>query len=114
MKVDTRDIRSASQVARNFGQATEDLEAGRTILIVKNNVPLGVLAPVALMDRIDAVDEREEDVRLLAAALVRSFTSDGPLVALDDLAAELGVDLGDEAAAADSANSSERDDGAAT
>jgi len=93
MKIDTRDIRSASQVARNFGQATEDLESGRTIVIMRNNAPLGVLAPVSLMDRLDEIDEREEDVRLLAAALVRSVTSSGELIALDDLAAELGVDL---------------------
>ena len=93
MKVDTRDIRSASRIARNFGQVTEDLEAGRTIVILRNNAPVGVLAPVSLMDRLDEVDEREEDVRLLAAALVRSSTSTGELVALDDLAAELGVDL---------------------
>jgi hypothetical protein len=93
MKVDTRDLRSASQVARNFGQAAADLESGRTIVIMRNNAPLGVLAPVSLMDRLDEIDEREEDVRLLAAALVRSVTSEGDLIALDDLAAELGVDL---------------------
>jgi len=93
MKVDTRDIRSASSVQRNFGQVTDDLEAGRTILLVKNNTPLGVVAPVALMDRLDELDEREEDLRLLAAALVRSTTSTGELVDLEDLARELGVDL---------------------
>jgi PHD/YefM family antitoxin component YafN of YafNO toxin-antitoxin module len=96
MKVDTRDIRSASQVARNFGQVADDLESGRTIVIMRNNAPLGVLAPVALMDRLDEIEEREEDVRLLAAALVRSVTSKGALVSLDDLAAELGVDLNED------------------
>jgi hypothetical protein len=60
---------------------------------MRNNTPLGVLAPVALMGRLDEIDEREENVRLLAAALVRSVTSTGDLVSLDDLAAELGVDL---------------------
>ncbi|MDR0358261.1 MAG: hypothetical protein LBJ87_02185 [bacterium] len=69
------------------------MESGRTIVIMRNNAPLGVLAPVSLMDRLDEIDEREEDVRLLAAALVRSVTSEGDLIALDDLAAELGVDL---------------------
>lgn len=95
MKVDTRDIRSASQVARNFGQIADEVDQGRTIVVMRNNVPLGVLAPVALIDRLDAVDEREEDLRLLAAALVRSATSKGEPIDLDDLAAELGVDLDD-------------------
>ena len=93
MKVDTRDIRAASQVARNFGQIADEVEAGRTIVVVRNNVPVGVLAPVALLDRLDAIDEREEDLRLLGVALARATTSDGELVDLDDVAAEFGVDL---------------------
>ena len=97
MKVDTRDIRSATQVARNFGQITDEVESGRTIVVVRNNAPVGVLAPVSLLERLDAVDEREEDLRLLGIALVRVNTSDGVLVELDELAAELGIDLDDEA-----------------
>jgi prevent-host-death family protein len=96
MKVDTRDIRAASQVARNFGQVTDEVEAGRTIIVVRNNVPVSVVAPMALLERLDAIDEREEDLRLLSLALVRSTTSDGDLVELDDLARELGVSLADE------------------
>ncbi|MBN9139435.1 MAG: type II toxin-antitoxin system prevent-host-death family antitoxin [Micrococcales bacterium] len=95
MKVDTRDIRAASQVARNFGQITDEVEAGRTIVVVRNNTPVGVLAPVSLVDRLDAVDEREEDLRLLGIALIRMNTSAGELVELDELAAELGVELRD-------------------
>jgi len=93
MKVDTRDIRAASQVARNFGSVADEVEAGRTIVVMRNNAPVGVLAPVSLIERIDAVDEREEDLRLLGIALVRMNTSEGDLVELDELAAELGVDL---------------------
>lgn len=93
MKVDTRDIRSASHVARNFGKVADEVEAGRTIVVMRNNAPVGVIAPVSLVERLDAVDEREEDLRLLGIALARSATSDGNLVNLDDLATELGVDL---------------------
>ena len=96
MKVDTRDIRAASQVARNFGRVTDEVEAGRTIIVVRNNVPVSVVAPMALLERLDAIDEREEDLRLLSLALVRSSTSDGDLIELDDLARELGVDFADE------------------
>jgi PHD/YefM family antitoxin component YafN of YafNO toxin-antitoxin module len=93
MKVDTRDIRAASQVARNFGSVADEVEAGRTIVVMRNNAPVGVLAPVSLLERIDAVDEREEDLRQLGIAPVRMNTSEGDLVELDELAAELGVDL---------------------
>ena len=93
MKVDTRDIRAASQVARNFGQVTDEVEAGSTIIVVRNNTPVSVLAPMALLDRLDAIDEREEDLRLLSFALIRATTSDGSFVELGDLAHELGIDL---------------------
>lgn len=93
MKVDTRDIRAASHVARNFGKIADEVESGRTIVVMRNNAPVGVIAPVSLVERLDALDEREEDLRVLGIALARSATSDGSLVDLDDLARELEVDL---------------------
>ncbi len=93
MKVDTRDIRSATQVGRNFGAVTDEVEAGHTIVVMKNNRPVGVVAPLELMERLDAIDEREDDLRLLAVALVRSFTDTGARHDWIDVAAELGIDL---------------------
>jgi len=96
MKVDTRDIRSASAVGRNFGAVTDEVEAGRTIVVVKNNRPVGVVAPVSVMERLDAIDEREEDLRLLTLALVRMQTNPEPVLHdWNDVAAELGIDLAD-------------------
>ncbi|QAY70714.1 type II toxin-antitoxin system prevent-host-death family antitoxin [Xylanimonas protaetiae] len=96
MKVDTRDIRSASHVGRNSGAITDEVEAGRTIVVVKNNRPVGVVAPVSVMEQIDALDEREEDLRLLAMALVRMAAAPDPVLHdWDDVAAELGIDLTD-------------------
>jgi len=93
VKVDTRDIRSATSVGRNFGAVTDEVEAGRTIVVVKNNRPVGVVAPIEVLDRLDALDEREEDLRLLAVAIVRSFTDGGERHDLADVAAELGIEL---------------------
>lgn len=91
MKVDTRDIRSATQAARNFGAIVDEVEGGATIVVVRNNRPVSVIAPVSAMERLDEIDEREEDLRLLAVALVRAATTRGPLVELDDLLDELGI-----------------------
>jgi antitoxin (DNA-binding transcriptional repressor) of toxin-antitoxin stability system len=96
MKVDTRDIRSATQVARNFGQVADEVEAGQTIVVLRNNAAVGVIAPISLLDRLESVDEREADLRLLAVALARTVTSAGELIDLADLAAELGIDLDEE------------------
>jgi prevent-host-death family protein len=93
MKVDTRDIRSATQAARNFGAIIEEVEAGTTIVVVKNNRPVVGIAPIATMERLIRVEEREEDLRLLAVAFTRAATSQGPLREWDEVAAELGIDL---------------------
>jgi hypothetical protein len=93
MKIDTRDLRSASWVGRNFGAVTDEVEAGRTIVVLKNNRPAGVVAPISVLESIDAVDEREENLRLLALALVRAETSSGRTYTLEESAAELGSDL---------------------
>jgi len=93
MQVDTRDIRSATMVGRNFGAVTDEVAAGRTIVVVKNNHPAAVVAPVQLMDRLEDLDEREDDLRLLAVALVRVGTDSGVRHDLHDVAAELGIDL---------------------
>ncbi|MGC5166464.1 hypothetical protein [Luteimicrobium sp. DT211] len=93
MKVDTRDLRSASWVGRNFGAVTDEVEAGRTIVVMKNNRPTSVVAPISVLESIDALDEREEDLRLLALALVRSETTSGRTFTLEETAADLGIDL---------------------
>ncbi len=93
MKVDTRDLRSASWVGRNFGAVTDEVEAGRTIVVMKNNRPAGVVAPISVLESIDAVEEREENVRLLALALVRAETTSGRTYTLEETAAGLGIDL---------------------
>ncbi|MBK8461427.1 MAG: type II toxin-antitoxin system Phd/YefM family antitoxin [Micropruina sp.] len=93
MKVDVRDIRSATQAARNFGALVDEVESGATIVVVRNNRPVTVMAPISMMERLDEIGEREEDLRLLALALTRAATSDGTLRSWDDVAAELGIDL---------------------
>jgi len=93
MKVDTRDIRSATQAARTFGAIVDEVEAGATIVVVKNNKPVTAFVPIATMDRLDDLDEREEDLRLLALALTRVATSGGALRDWDEVAADLGIDL---------------------
>lgn len=95
MKVDTKNIRSATQAARNFSSIIDEVEAGSTIIVVRNNRPVTAIAPIATLDRLDTIDEREEDLRLLAIALTRAETASGPLQPWDEVAAELGINLDD-------------------
>jgi len=98
MMVDTRNIRSASVVGRNFGAITDEVaDQGTTIVVVKNNRPTVGVVPISVIDAIDSISEREEDIRLYALALVRMTLNPDPgLHDLDDVLTELGIDLGDE------------------
>jgi len=95
MRVDTRDIRSASVVGRNFGAITDEVaDQGTTIVVVKNNRPTVGVVPISVIDELDSIREREEDIRLLALALLRMTLNPDPVLhELDDVLAELGVNL---------------------
>ncbi len=93
MKVDTQNIRSATQAARSFSAIIDEVEAGSTIIVVRNNRPVTAIAPISTLERLDELDEREDDLRLLAVALTRAETSSGPLRDWDEVAAELGINL---------------------
>jgi prevent-host-death family protein len=93
MLVDTKDIRSATQVGRNFGASIDEVENGATIVVVRNNKPVAVLAPIELLEKMDEISEREEDMRLLALAELRMETHSGRFYTLEESAAELGIDL---------------------
>ena len=93
MRVETKNIRSATQAARNFGAILDEVEGGDTIIVVKNNRPVAAVSAISTLERLDEIDEREEDLRLLVVALTRIETSQGPLRDWEDIAAELGIDL---------------------
>ena len=95
MKTDTRDMISATAAARDFSRISSEAAQGRTFVVVRNNEPTVAIVPVFQMERLDRIDELEDDVRLLSVALARMGTDDGARHSLDDVAAEFGVDLDD-------------------
>jgi len=95
MLTNTDDLVAASEVGRNFGRYTAEVAGGRTVVIVKNNEPTAALVPMRTMDRLSKLDELEEDLRLWSIALIRSATDSGERYSLDEVAAELGVNLDD-------------------
>lgn len=93
MKTDTRDLVSATQAARDFSALTARVSAGSRVVVLKNNAPAVAIVPMADMERLDRVEEAEEDIRMIAVALARMATDDGSRHALADVAAEFGIDL---------------------
>jgi len=93
MNIALPDIRPASLVGRNFGAVTTEVEEGRSILVVKNNRPVAAIVPPNIIERIDELNDREEDIALLILSIIRMATHSGHLNDLDDVAAELGIDI---------------------
>lgn len=71
-------------------------EEGRDVIIAKNNRPTAALVGIG---RLQEIEDREENLALLALTLVRTATDNGNRTDLDDFIAELG--LTDQVAALD-------------
>jgi prevent-host-death family protein len=96
LKIDTRDMVNVTEAnKRGVSWLVREAEEGRTLLIVKNSEPSVVVTSIANMTRLERIDEATEDLRLLAAALVRMAADDGVRHELDDVLAEFGIETND-------------------
>lgn len=94
MRTDTQDLVSITTASRSFGRIAEAVaDDGRNRVVLKNNEPTVAIVPMGTMDKLSRIEEMEEDVRMLAIAVVRSLTDSGVRHDLADVAAEFGVDL---------------------
>lgn len=95
MRTDTRDLVNATSAQRDFSRLSAEAAGGRTFIVMRNGEPTVAIVPVSKMDRIQRIDELEDDLRLLSVALVRGLTDDGVRHELQDVADEFGVNLED-------------------
>ncbi|MDV8058235.1 type II toxin-antitoxin system Phd/YefM family antitoxin [Rhodococcus sp. IEGM 1343] len=93
MNIDSSNFVSVTDFGQNCSRLVAEATGGRTFLVMKNNKPAAAVVSPADFDRLQRIDEREQDLRLLSLAVVRSVTDSGERHDLDDVAAEFGVDL---------------------
>lgn len=94
MHIDTNDLISVTD-ASNAGVSklvTEALE-GKTRVVMKNNRPAAVITSVEQFERLQQLDDIEQDLRLLMISTARLVTDTGERHSIEDVAAEFGVDL---------------------
>lgn len=97
MRTDTEDLISISEASsRGISSLVTRVREGRRLVLLRNNKPAAVIADIESMDRLQRVEEIEDDLRLLSIAWVRTLTDRGGRHDLEDVAAEFGVDLDDE------------------
>lgn len=96
MNVDTRDMISVTEVSnKGVSKYVTAAEEGRPQVLVRNNRAVAAIVSVEELDRLQRVDELEDDVRLLSIALARAAADSGRRYGLDEVVEELGIDPGE-------------------
>lgn len=97
MKIDTNDMISVTDASRvGISKLVTEASEGRHIVVFRKSQPAAAIVDIKTMERLQRLDELEDDLRLIAVAWVRTLTDSGERYDLDDVAAEFGVDLDDE------------------
>lgn len=92
--IDHRDVVGVTELASSSSRLAAEAAGGRDVIVSKNNRPIA--APVG-MERLQQLQDREENLALLALGLTRIATDNGNRTDLDDFINELA--LTDEVAA---------------
>lgn len=97
MRVNTENLVSVTELARNASKIVgETAEDGEPRVILRHNKVAAVLVSAEQAKRIGEVDEIISDLQLWALSLARMATDSGARHDLDDVIAELGIDLNDD------------------
>lgn len=96
MMIDHRDVVGVTELANSSSRLVAEAAQGRDVIIAKNNRPTAALVGI---DRLQEIEDREENAALLILTLTRIATDNGNRTDLDDFIDELG--LTDEVSALD-------------
>jgi PHD/YefM family antitoxin component YafN of YafNO toxin-antitoxin module len=97
MKIDTNDMISVTDAGKGgISKLITAASEGRQFVVIRNNQPAAAIVDIKTMERLQKLEELEDDLRLLAIAWVRTLTDSGEHYDLEDVAEEFGVDLNEE------------------
>lgn len=93
MRIDTNDLLSVTEASsRGVSRLVSDAENGRPQVLVRNNKPVAAVVRIEDVERLQRLEELEDDIRLLSIALARAAADNGRRYEVDEVAAELGID----------------------
>ncbi|MEV6336547.1 type II toxin-antitoxin system Phd/YefM family antitoxin [Nocardia vinacea] len=94
MKIDTNDLISVTEAnAKGISRLVSEASEGHDIVVIRNNKPAAAIIGMEKLERLQRIEEWEEDIKLLALAVIRSTTDTGERMSLADAAARFGIDL---------------------
>lgn len=90
MKIDEREMISATEAARYSSKLFREAAEGRRFVIITNNAPTAAVVSMEQYRELNELQEREEELRLLTLAIARVASDSGRRHDLDDVIADLG------------------------
>lgn len=94
MKIDTNDLISVTDAnAKGISKLVNEASNGHEFILIRNNKPAAAIIGIDKLERLQRLEEWEDDIKLLTLAVVRSATDTGERVSLEDAAARFGIDL---------------------
>jgi prevent-host-death family protein len=90
MKIDEREMISASDAARCSSKLFREAAEGQRFVIFTNNAPTAAVVGMEQYRELNELEEREEQLRLLTLAITRMASDSGRRHDLDDVIADLG------------------------
>lgn len=99
MMIDHRDVVGVTELSNSSSRIVAAAADGQNFIISKNNRPTAALIGI---DRLQELEDREENIALLALALTRLTTDNGNRTDLHEFINELGI--ADDIAALDDEN----------
>ena len=92
MRTTTESLIGATDFGRSPAKILARAENGERIVILRNNQPTAIIIDVETANRVNQIEQIEEDLKLLVVAMVRAATDNGERHDLDNVASELGID----------------------
>jgi prevent-host-death family protein len=94
VRINVEDLISVTEANRQgVSKLVNEASSGRELVLIKNNKPAAVIVGIDKLERLQRLESLEEDIKLLAMAVVRAATDTGERVPLVDAAARFGIDL---------------------
>jgi antitoxin (DNA-binding transcriptional repressor) of toxin-antitoxin stability system len=96
MLVDTEHLLPISEASnRGISRLAADAESGHEYVLLRNSKPVAAVVSMARMERLQHLEEVEEDLRLMTVALARTITDPGNRTSFAKVLARFGLDEDD-------------------
>ena len=93
MMMDSDNILTISEAqSQGISKIVSNAKSGRRIVVTRQGHPAAAVVDIETLDRLQRVEEIEENARLMALVLARMVTDNGHRTSLDDVLKELGIE----------------------